>query len=317
MAHKAELREWWRAFRRVFEPDPTPRAEPGQFERLEAARRSGDVDYLVAALTEPALRRSAARALAELEDPAALEPLVRMLKVHDDSARSAAARALGALGDRAAVRPLLEVAENDENVGVRSWAVSALGQIDDAEARLHLAAFLDDPSPSVRRAAAMSLAELGDPRGARAVDAIRRGERFTPRFLRGARPRAPVKAAVALMLAAGWIAATVAVVAETDGAIAWIGEGLVAVVFREVWLRLRERAATRLGLYSSERSVKLRWEAVLGVYLRAGVATAVVGVATSRRAVLLSTFFLSLALARHWAERRQLRETTAPAADEQ
>jgi HEAT repeat protein len=147
-------------------------------------------------------------ALGKLGGPEAIPPLVRLLDARDAGVRSTAARALGAVEDRSAAGPLLEVAERDENVVVRSWAISALSRIGDPAVTPSLVVLLVDESPSVRRGAATALAELGDARGVKAVDAIWKRERFTPRFLRGARPGAPVGPVTAITLTLAWATAT-------------------------------------------------------------------------------------------------------------
>jgi hypothetical protein len=306
VADRSERREWWQGLRSTLSrrSPPAPRAD--QLLRLAEAQETGNAAYLIAALTEPALRGRATQALGALRSLEAVPALLRLLDARDPSVRVEAARTLGAIGEPSTVAPLIEVAERDEEIPVRTWAVGAVGQIAGPTAMSGLRGLLTDPSPSVRRAAAQALADHGDVRGLQAIAAIRRRERFTPRTMRAARPSAPVDVEIALTLAVTWGAATAAVAATLPGGWSWLGEAGVALVFREIWLRFGERAARRLGVYSPERGFKLRWEATLTAYLVAAVQTAVLGFVISRRAALLSVFFLALRIAKHLAERREL-----------
>ncbi len=70
----------------------------------------------------------AAKALGEIGDKRAVEPLIAALKDKTREVRRYAAVALGNLGDARAIEPLKE-AENDSNFYVRYNAGSALGKI--------------------------------------------------------------------------------------------------------------------------------------------------------------------------------------------
>jgi len=74
--------------------------------------------------------------------------------------RSSAASALGQLGEAAAVEPLI-VALRDENSYVRSSAASALGQLGEAAAVEPLISALSDADRSVCSSAARALGSLG------------------------------------------------------------------------------------------------------------------------------------------------------------
>lgn len=75
-------------------------------------------------------RLSATRALGQLKDARAVDPLIGMLEDEDGQVRTAAARALGTIGDPRAVAPLVAALMN----GVRDAAARALGQIGDPRA---------------------------------------------------------------------------------------------------------------------------------------------------------------------------------------
>jgi HEAT repeat protein len=71
----------------------------------------------------------AAWALGELEQRAAVPPLVTALKERSALVRATAARALGELEDPAAVVPLTAALAGDGDVEVRRAAAWALGEI--------------------------------------------------------------------------------------------------------------------------------------------------------------------------------------------
>lgn len=118
-----------------------------------------DVDHEV--------REEAARALGQLHDPRAVEPLIRALEKPDQGrwVREAAATALGQLGDARAVEPLIK-AFNDDNV---KWkAINALVQLGDVSVG-PLLRVLSNTQGWVCYAAAEALGQLGD---VRAVDPL-------------------------------------------------------------------------------------------------------------------------------------------------
>jgi hypothetical protein len=120
----------------------------------------------------------------------------------------------------------------------------------------------------------------------------------------------PVGTFTAIALAAAWTAATIACL-EVSSGFEWLVEGLVALVFREVWLRAREHRATRARNFSPERGVKLGWEGVVVVYIQAALCTSVLGFMIPKHAALLSVWFLALRLATHFAELRRSRESAS------
>jgi HEAT repeat protein len=140
---------------------------------IRAAKERGDVPYLTAALLDPDHRWLAAKYLGDLNAVEATGQLIRLLDAADPHARIAGAQALGRLQALAARARLQEVALDDEEPGVRSWAVGALGQIGDREDVDLILALLDDPSLRVRGAAALALGRIGDRRALEPLRAAR------------------------------------------------------------------------------------------------------------------------------------------------
>jgi HEAT repeat protein len=149
-----------------------------------------------AELTEPE-RITAARRLAELEDPATVLPMLHLVQGElsdalageirkaldligagkvlmedlsraDDFGRAEAATQLGRMGERAAIEPLMR-ALSDAAPKVRESAAGSLGILQATEAEAALIERLSqDASPDVRGAAAQSLGLLQTP-GAKAA----------------------------------------------------------------------------------------------------------------------------------------------------
>jgi len=139
--------------------------------KLFAARRSGDFDYLVAALRDPELRYGAAKFLGDLGDSRAVAPLLPLLEANELGVRVAAIRALAAIKAGEVTPRLAEIAANDETLLVRSWAIVALGELGGASATEALTRLLQNPDPRIRRLAARALGELREPA---AVEPLRR-----------------------------------------------------------------------------------------------------------------------------------------------
>ena len=74
--------------------------------KIERLRRNGDFEALADALKNPFLANRAARALGDLRDERAIEPLIGALEDQNDDVRCQAARALGEIGDPRAKEPL-------------------------------------------------------------------------------------------------------------------------------------------------------------------------------------------------------------------
>jgi HEAT repeat protein len=106
--------------------------------------------------TEIAAHAEASRALADVRNPTAVEPLTRALRDRDAEIRQIAASVLGEIGDKRAIAPLIQ-ALKDRDSDVRSAAAAALGKIGDAQAVEPLNAALKDENDSVRSTVAQAL----------------------------------------------------------------------------------------------------------------------------------------------------------------
>jgi HEAT repeat protein len=91
-------------------------------------RRNGDVEALANALKNPFLANRAARALGEMRDERAIEPLIGALQDSNEDVRCEAARALGEIGDPRAEESLKK-ASHDEYRQVRDTATGAIKRI--------------------------------------------------------------------------------------------------------------------------------------------------------------------------------------------
>lgn len=112
----------------------------------------------------PNIRERAARALGELGDARAVEPLLKAVKYSVDRYfQEAVCRALGQLKDPRAVDFLIGMLR-DPDLHVRLAAVEALGQIKDRRAAAPLLRSLDKPDWSEREAAVLALGKIGDTR---------------------------------------------------------------------------------------------------------------------------------------------------------
>ncbi len=78
---------------------------------------------------DPALQKVTFRALGEIGDERAVQPLANKLLMENDVVRPQAARALGLIGDTRAINPLADTLKADENENVRAQAAWALRQI--------------------------------------------------------------------------------------------------------------------------------------------------------------------------------------------
>lgn len=117
--------------------------------------RRAEIGSDVRALTElltattPMTRVSAASALGDLGDPAAVDALIRCLRANDDLLRNAAIIALRNIGDKSVLPALMEVATADEASGVRTTAIDALATLGDPRGVQMLAQLAVDPSQLV------------------------------------------------------------------------------------------------------------------------------------------------------------------------
>ena len=147
-----------------------PKDDSQRAQRAIATRAWHEVVALGSAAVEPLIAAlggkesgAAARALGELGDARAVQPLIAALAYNDWNVRRGAANALGQLGGALAVEPLI-AALGDQDWGVREAAARALGKLGDARAVQPLIAALADQDSTVREAAARELGKLGDAR---------------------------------------------------------------------------------------------------------------------------------------------------------
>ena len=151
--------------------------------------KSRDVNGLIATLRSrhPENAIAAARALGELDDRIAVEPLVILFQntTRPPSVRLAAAEALLQLKSAPAVVTLLGALRRD-SWQVRRNAAAVLGQIQASWAVEPLIEALDDPHPIVRRVAAAALRQVGT---AEALTPLR--ARFASQAPDTARPETP------------------------------------------------------------------------------------------------------------------------------
>jgi hypothetical protein len=109
------------------------------------------------------IRGDAARALGEIGDTRAVEPLIQALRDTDNYVRREAADALGWIQDVRAVDPLIQSLK-DEDEFVRGLAAFSLGIIKDARTTDSLMQLLRDENRDVRETAAWALGELVEPK---------------------------------------------------------------------------------------------------------------------------------------------------------
>jgi len=108
---------------------------------------------------EEAMEHPSTRAKIKFEG--AFDDVVRALQSHDEEVREEAARALGDLGDRRAVNPLIELL-GDDNRYVRREAAKSLGKIGDEHAIPALINALKDEDRYGREGAAEGLGGMGE-----------------------------------------------------------------------------------------------------------------------------------------------------------
>lgn len=96
--------------------------------RVERLMKAGDVEGLINALKNPLMACRAARALGEMRDVRAVEPLMEALHDRNSNVRTAAACALGEIGDPRSEGPL-KMALYDEYRDVRECAGYALRKL--------------------------------------------------------------------------------------------------------------------------------------------------------------------------------------------
>ncbi|EJN60242.1 HEAT repeat domain-containing protein [Halogranum rubrum] len=95
---------------------------------------------------DPQLQKVTFRALGEIGDERATQPLADKLVMDNEKVRPHAARALGLIGDTRAVDPLTDMLSDDENESARASAAWALRQIGTQKALEAAAEYSDDRS---------------------------------------------------------------------------------------------------------------------------------------------------------------------------
>lgn len=129
-------------------------------DRLKAKRDVRGLIKLLATQSDATTRQMAARALGQLRDPQAVQPLFTALHDSEAQVRKDAAWALGQLGSFQAVQPLIATLK-DKDTEVHNAAAWALGQIGDPEAIVPLIDALKHWEEDVREAAFWSLGQIG------------------------------------------------------------------------------------------------------------------------------------------------------------
>ena len=140
-------------------------AESQAQTQAQARAQSQAVASLVSTLDDrdAEVRKAAAQALGELDDPRAVEALMRALRTDSDAGvRATAAWALGEIEDPRAVPALGDALRGDQDAHVREMAAWALGEIESPQGVEPLRAGLRDRSPQVRLKVVWALGEIED-----------------------------------------------------------------------------------------------------------------------------------------------------------
>jgi len=102
----------------------------------------------------------AAKALGDIGDQRAVDPLIQALQDEDSYIREAAAEALGDIGDTRAIDPLIEFLKDDDS-GVRTEAAISLVKLGRTEYFDLIIQALQDYDSLVRLRAASELGDIG------------------------------------------------------------------------------------------------------------------------------------------------------------
>jgi HEAT repeat protein len=140
----------------------------GQMKNMESGSSRAKVKFegafedVLKALNSPddEVREEAVRALGELNDPRAVDPLILMLKDENRYIRREAAKSLGRIGDPRAIPPLINALKDDDRYG-RDGAAEGLGDMGE-KAVPALVERLFDEDWHVRMGAAVALRIAGD-----------------------------------------------------------------------------------------------------------------------------------------------------------
>lgn len=138
---------------------------------VEKLKNKGDVSGLTSALRhrDASTRGEAARALGELGEARAVEPLAAASRDGAVEVRRASAEALGAVGDQRAVAPLNDLLKEEDRQAAE-WAREALGDAIGAGPRT-LEQFVQGVhrERGVRQAALHALEQIGGPEAERVL----------------------------------------------------------------------------------------------------------------------------------------------------
>lgn len=139
----------------------------GELTNMPPGNRAGAVPSLISLLSDSDewVRMAASRALGELRDERAGEPLIATLSDPQWRVRALAAWALNEMKDRRAVQALCNLLLSDSEAEVRRAAAEALGEIRSAEAIPALKQALNDPEPRVRSKVGWAISEIEDSDG--------------------------------------------------------------------------------------------------------------------------------------------------------
>lgn len=149
------------------------RSDKSWLIRARFAQKLGQLGHpnavlpLIAAIKDPTeeqeVKNVAIRALGQIKDVRAINPLIEALDADDPSIGQHVAEVLIQFGQNAAA-PMIAVLERASGPGQRTWAARILGRLQAQEAALALIAALEDHNEKVRQAAALALAAIKDKR---------------------------------------------------------------------------------------------------------------------------------------------------------
>jgi HEAT repeat protein len=142
--------------------------ESGDLDQIIRMRRQEDLEALLGLLSmdqsvKQEYRMKALYSLGRWANPAAIDPIRRLLPHLQETERVRAIDALGRLGTPAALPSILEYAD-DESIFVRAFVARALGRIGTPEARAKLREIeRSDPADHVRALASKYSSQRQEP----------------------------------------------------------------------------------------------------------------------------------------------------------